>query len=233
MSACVPFLCQDDPVSRRRSATRIAGASTLPKSSRCSRCPATRYTAASGRGCYRSSKSVGRRLVTAGALLAFVPERRRQEVSARLDAVERRRGVRRAREPDPVEEVTGGDTAEDPHAPKAQEVSERMIYQPKAGPGRKLTDADIAAHRAALPNSTTPSASTYEQDRATLDRLRADLKAKYPDSVEVKGRTIGPKEAEMLALRKLANGDAGQASSVPTTIANRQIAAVQNAQLRR
>ena len=36
--------------------------------------PATRYTAASGRGCYRSSKSVGRRLVTAGALLASALE---------------------------------------------------------------------------------------------------------------------------------------------------------------
>ena len=35
-----------------------------------------------------------RRLVTAGAVLAFVPERRRVEVRARLDGVERRRGGR-------------------------------------------------------------------------------------------------------------------------------------------
>ena len=36
-----------------------------------------------------------RRLVTAGAVMAFVPEKKRQEVRARLDAVERRRGGRR------------------------------------------------------------------------------------------------------------------------------------------
>jgi hypothetical protein len=38
-----------------------------------------------------------RRLLTAGAILAFVPERRRVEVSARLDAIARRRGGRDAR----------------------------------------------------------------------------------------------------------------------------------------
>jgi len=35
-----------------------------------------------------------RRLVTAGALLAFVPEKKRGEVRARLDDIERRRGGR-------------------------------------------------------------------------------------------------------------------------------------------
>ena len=33
-----------------------------------------------------------RQLVTAGAVLAFVPEKKRQEVRARLDAIELRRG---------------------------------------------------------------------------------------------------------------------------------------------
>jgi hypothetical protein len=36
-----------------------------------------------------------RRLVTAGAVLAFVPEKKRQEVRVRLDDVERRRGGHR------------------------------------------------------------------------------------------------------------------------------------------
>jgi len=36
-----------------------------------------------------------RRLVTAGAVLAFVPERKRPEARQRLDDIERRRGGRR------------------------------------------------------------------------------------------------------------------------------------------
>jgi hypothetical protein len=38
-----------------------------------------------------------RRLVTAGAVLAFVPERRRVEVRARLDDIELRRGGQRGK----------------------------------------------------------------------------------------------------------------------------------------
>ena len=58
------------------------------------------------------------------------------------------------------------------------------------------------------------ASSTYEQDRAKLDKLRADLKAKHPDATKVETE-IGPQTRHMMQLadaeRRRRRGEAGEA----------------------